>query len=93
MLIDIYLTLELVDEEKEIEFSCEYKIRNDGIGSYEYFGSKEFDKGNDSAELNDINWNKLAYNKEENAIISNWVVANKNFIEEVLYQKTLNHNQ
>lgn len=51
-------SLEIEDFEYEgrlfsmsVEFDVEWS--NDGIGSYEYWGSKEFDAGNDYAEVSD----------------------------------------
>lgn len=37
-----------------IDVDCEYHWDNDGIGSYEYWGAKGFDKGHDYAEADDI---------------------------------------
>jgi hypothetical protein len=38
----------------DISVSFEYEVGNDGIGSYEYWGSKEFDAGNDYAEVTSV---------------------------------------
>jgi hypothetical protein len=38
----------------EIEVEVEYEIGNDGIGSYEYWGSQGFDSGTDYADIQDI---------------------------------------
>ena len=37
----------------EIDISFSYDITNDGIGAYEFWGHRCFDKGNESVELDD----------------------------------------
>lgn len=39
---------------EEIEAKVEFSIQNDGIGSYEYWGQKCFDSGEDYIEVENI---------------------------------------
>ena len=81
MRIEIYRTLELNGEEKNIEFFCDYEILNDGIGNYEFWGSTGYDKGVDYLELNKVNWNTALYNESQNKSILDWVIQNWDGIE------------
>lgn len=38
----------------DISVSFEYEVGNDGIGHYEYWGSKQFDAGHDYAEVTSV---------------------------------------
>jgi len=49
----------------EIDVDCEFSIANDGIGPYEYWGSKEVDKGVDYAEIDNTDWDKTGFTAEE----------------------------
>lgn len=58
--------------EIEVEFEGEPQWENDGIGSYEYWGSREYDKGRDyvSFEQNGYpTWDRSKYNDDENEAI------------------------
>lgn len=72
----ILFPLELPDDielmEMEVEFEGEPQWENDGIGSYEYWGSREYDKGRDyvSFEQNGYpTWDKSKHNDDENEAI------------------------
>lgn len=43
-----------IDEAEEIEVIVYYQIANDGIGHYEYWGAKCYDKGTDYVDIDDI---------------------------------------
>ena len=62
--------LPVVGNEKEcryvdIDVDCEYSIDNDGIGPYEYWGSKEVDRGIDYAVIDNTDWDKTGFTAEE----------------------------
>lgn len=62
-----------------VEFEAFPEWANDGIGGYEYWGSREFDKGNDYVSLEwegDPTFNKEKYTEEEIAIIETWLEKN-----------------
>lgn len=53
------------EEEKEIEVFVDYSSGYDGIGHYEYWGSKEYDKGNLCIDLNEMTYNREGLSHEE----------------------------
>lgn len=61
---------------RDIVFEVEMDRENDGIGSYEFWGSKEYDKGTDYWVVNEIKWDKGLYTEQENANITKWVDEN-----------------
>jgi hypothetical protein len=80
--IDISRKIDLVDdEEKEVVLSCDYEIKNDGIGWYELWGSREFDAGRDYVDISSVKWDRSLYTQEENDIIRKWVDANTEALE------------
>ena len=82
MVIEIYRRLKLIDaEEKEIQLFCNYEIKNDGIGGYEFWGSRGYDQGVNYLELNRVNWDTSLYSEKENKSILDWVVHNWDGIE------------
>jgi len=81
MEIEIYRTLDVNGEEMEIEFFCDYEIRNNGIGSYEFWGSREYDRGVDYFELMGVNWDAALYSENAQQMIKEWVVKNWGSIE------------
>jgi hypothetical protein len=85
--MSLSISLKLFDEEeKEVEFYCDYEIANTGIGSYELWGSKQFDSGYDHAILGKAKWDESLFSGLENQIIANWVAKNKVSIEEEVYK-------
>ena len=63
--------IELIELD-DIEFEGEPQWENDGIGSYEYWGSRGYDNGRDyvSFEQNGLpTWDKSKYNDDENEAI------------------------
>jgi hypothetical protein len=63
------LTYEFEDQKKEIEIEIDYSSYFDGIGHYEYWGSKEYDKGHLCIDLDKIEYNKNGLLSEEISII------------------------
>jgi hypothetical protein len=85
--MSLSISMELLDEEeKEVEFYCDYEIANTGIGSYELWGSKQFDDGHDHAIVGKAKWDESLFSGLENQIIANWVAKNKIRIEEDVYK-------
>jgi hypothetical protein len=54
----------------EIEVDCEYSIENDGIGPYEYWGSKEVDRGTDYIVIDNTDWDTTGFTQEEIDLIN-----------------------
>lgn len=48
------LTLDEDFDEMDVEVEVSYAWENSGIGSYEYWGSKEYDQGYDYIEIDNI---------------------------------------
>ena len=51
----------------------DFKVENDGIGEYEYWGAKGYDAGTDYLHLEELQWDKTKYTDEQNAFIDNWI--------------------
>ena len=45
---------EILIEDNPLKVKADYHIANDGIGSYEYWGAKCFDRGTDYPEIDNI---------------------------------------
>lgn len=87
MNVEIYRTLDINSEPREVEFFCDYEILNDGIGSYEFWGSRGFDAGINYLELQSVNWDKGLYKSDENDIIEDWVANHWESIRKEVEQK------
>jgi hypothetical protein len=74
-----YLGIE--EEEKEITISVDYSVYYDGIGPYEYWGSKGYDKGNLCADINEITYDKEGLSEEEIAVIEAAIDKQSNEIQ------------
>ena len=59
-----------------VELECECITQNDGIGSYEYWGSQEYDAGEDYLICEHIEWDKEDYTEEQNAAIDKYLEEN-----------------
>ena len=72
----IETTLELPNNIGEVIFFADlsdFSIANDGIGSYEYFGAKGYDRGSDYLHLEKIDWDNSLYSDVQNSLIWDWV--------------------
>ena len=49
---------------------------NDGIGSYEFWGSKGYDSGTDYWEIDNIEWDKSKWTDAENKVIEQYINCN-----------------
>jgi len=69
-------------EEKEIAVSVSYSAYYDGIGHYECWGRKGFDKGNLCVDLNEITYSKEGLSQEEIAVIEAAIDNQSNEIQD-----------
>jgi hypothetical protein len=79
--------IEFKDECIDVEFDCELHSENDGIGSYEFWGSKCYDAGNDYLVLDEMKWDKKLFTEEENEIIKKYLDDNWDILDENITQK------
>jgi hypothetical protein len=59
-----------------VEFSADlhdFETDNDGIGNYEYWGAKCYDRGEDYLVLEEALWNKGLFSEEQNKTISDYL--------------------
>ena len=61
----------------EISVDCEYAVENNGIGPYEYWGSKEIDRGIDVAVIENTYWNTTGFSPEEINLINSQIDKNR----------------
>ena len=61
---------------RDIVFEAEMDRENDGIGSYEFWGTKGYDSGTDYWSVSNVGWNEKLYTEQENADIRKWVDDN-----------------
>ena len=67
--MEFILLYEIAEEEKEIEISVSYSSGYDGIGHYEYWGSREYQRGHLCVEIDEITYNREGLTEEEIAAI------------------------
>ncbi len=60
-----------------VEFIYTVSKENDGIGSYEFHGSRGYDSGTDYIVVEDIEWDKSSHTDRENEVIQKYL--DKNF--------------
>ncbi|MEI7960720.1 MAG: hypothetical protein WCI04_00130 [archaeon] len=60
-----------------VEFVYTVSKENDGIGSYEFHGSRGYDSGTDYIVVEDIEWDKSSHTDRENEVIQKYL--DKNF--------------
>lgn len=65
--LSIYL--ESRDQDIDIDVDVEFEILNNGIGAYEYWGQKCYDKGTDYLKVIGVEWDKTGFTSEEVALI------------------------
>ena len=65
--LSIYL--ESRDQDIDIDVDCEYEVENDGIGPYEYWGQKCYDKGTEYAVIISWEWDKTGFTPQEIGLI------------------------
>ena len=79
------------ENEKEIEITVDTSVYFDGIGPYEYWGSKGYDKGDLFLDVNEIIYDKKGLAEEEIKQIEDYFES-REFLEEIL-QKHLDKQQ
>jgi hypothetical protein len=79
------------ENEKEIEVKVNISAYFDGIGPYEYWGHKGYDKGNLCIDINEIIYDKAALTEDEISQIQE-EIASQDFQEKIL-EKHLDQNQ
>jgi hypothetical protein len=72
------------ENEIYVEFYGNASMENDGIGSYEYWGIKGYDKGQDYWMVEEITWDKEKYTEEQNKIIEKYLEDNWDEIHDEL---------
>lgn len=83
MLVTIYCEIETEDKLLEVELECDMLLQNNGIGAYEYWGYRGYDRGQDYWECDGpIEWNKKAYTEQENKAIEEYIQENEGKLQE-----------
>lgn len=77
------MTYDLYIEELdlEIELDCHVTSENNGIGSYEYWGSKGYDAGSTYPIVDRFEWDRKLYTEEQNELIDKYIIDNWDNIE------------
>ena len=85
--------IELEEDVIVVEFECELYCENDGIGSYEFWGSRGYDAGNEYLVLDQLKWNESLFTDEQNEIIrqhinddNNWLILEEKIAEKLYDQ-------
>lgn len=78
-------------DEKEIKVKVDISTYFDGIGPYEYWGSKGYDKGNLCFDINEIIYDKAELTEDEISQIEE-EIASQNF-REIVLEKHLDEKQ
>jgi hypothetical protein len=73
------IEIEIEDDVIEVDLTGELSLENDGIGSYEYWGSKCYDAGTNYFELENLKWDMSLYTDDENKSISNYINVTDNW--------------
>ena len=79
------------ENEKEIKVKVDISVYFDGIGPYEYWGRKGYDKGNLCSDINEVIYDKTGLTEEEINQIQE-EIASQDFQEKVL-EKYLDYKQ
>lgn len=80
-------TSEIMIGERTLKVKADYHIENDGIGSYEYWGAKCFDFGEDYPEIDNIEPIWTDESEEEKAAILQSIDDNFEFLAEQITEK------
>jgi hypothetical protein len=79
------------ENEKEIKVKVDISVYFDGIGSYEYWGQKGYDKGNLCSDINEVVYDKTGLTEDEINQIQE-EIASQDFQGKVL-EKYLDYKQ
>ena len=69
MTTTINQTLNILGQEMDIEFKVSFYVDNDGIGGYEYWGSREHHTGSDHPVIENMTWDESLFDTWQNAEI------------------------
>ena len=69
----IWHIFELKEIHLEVPLKVEYHFENDGIGSYEYWGSPQYDAGQNYCVVDNITWDPNAYLSDINAELKEYL--------------------
>lgn len=73
------------EHDLEVTLKCTITSENNGIGSYEYMGHREYDSGEDCPVVEEMEWDKSLYTEYQNSIIQEEINKNwENISENVL---------
>ena len=75
--------------EQDVELEFDVVVDNDGIGSYEYWGSREYDHGNTTVEVDGYDWDRHVYTEEENKKIEAEYQSRQKEIEDEVIKEYL----
>lgn len=79
------IELDVEIEEREVHLSIELAPIYGGIGAYEYWGSKCFDRGRiDEWELMDVDWEGEGVTPKQ---VDDWLERNWDTVEEAAFDK------
>ena len=81
ILADYKYEIELEDDSIEVDFVCEFHVENDGIGSYNYWGSTYYDAGDDYLVLDYLKWDESKFSKEQNEAIRSHIEVDDNWFK------------
>jgi hypothetical protein len=70
-----------IKEGLHVEFTGNPRTENDGIGSFEFWGSRETDNGQNYTICDDIDWDKSKHSDQENQIIDEYLNTDYDTIE------------
>jgi hypothetical protein len=86
MNINLYFEIEMPEKTLNIELIGDVIEEDQGIGSYEFWGSRGFDSKK-APVLNSLTYNKSDFTEEENAFIQRTIDLNVPTIEENILTK------
>lgn len=78
------LEIKYKNEYYSVSGSAIYEIENDGIGAYEYWGSKEYDAGCNYAVFEDVHLNDIVFLRADELPQSNLMEQDMNNIIEII---------
>lgn len=73
---ELEVELESRDDIVMVSVEVDYEWQNDGIGAYEYWGSKQYDRGTDYVVILDSKYDRSNFTVEEQAVIDAEIESN-----------------
>lgn len=77
----------------EVDVEVDYSVQNNGIGEYEYWGCKGFDRGVDYAEIESVDWDKTGFSEEEIKLIESAIDKEIPNWEETIMQRVADRQE